>query len=79
MNFKLVERNGEVNYLMMINGTLVQHHTSVDTALWTCENNKPVAEALPGHPEYCVHVGEYFMEGTWDKPNRRRKKDVVCE
>lgn len=79
MGFKLIERNGEVNYLTIQGGTLIRHHTPINTALWTCEHNKPVAEALPGHPEYCVHVGEFFLEGVWDKPTRRRKKDEVCE
>lgn len=77
MNYRLNERNGEVNYLMMIKDTVVQHHTTMEAAQWACEHNKPKAEALPGHPEYCIHTGEFFFEGTWSKP-RKRKKDAVC-
>lgn len=80
--FHLMDRGGEVQYLMNV-GTkdkpnIVQHKTALASAQWACKHNEPKQEAMAGHPEYCVHSGEFFFEGSWDKP-KRRKKDVVCE
>lgn len=81
--FHLRERGGEVHYLMNV-GTMekpniVEHHTPLSAAVWACGHNEPKQEALAGHPEFCIHSGEFFFEGTWDRPKRKRKKDVVCE
>lgn len=81
--YHLRERNGEVHYLMSIKvldvPSLVEHHTPLSAAEWACGHNDPKQEALAGHPEFCIHSGEFFFEGTWDAPKRKRKKDVVCE
>lgn len=77
--FHLKEQNGQVNYIMMAGKDIVQHHTPLSTATWACEHRLPTQEAIAGHPEYCIHSGEFFFEGTWDAPKRKRKKDEVCE
>ena len=80
--YHLRERGGEVHYLMKLNMNgkekFVKHHTPLSAAEWACGHKEPKQEALAGHPEFCIHSGEFFFEGTWDRP-KRRKKDVVCE
>ena len=76
--FHLKEQNGQVNYIMMAGKDIVQHHTPLSTATWACEHRPPAQEAIAGHPEYCIHSGAFFFEGTWDR-QKRRKKDEVCE
>lgn len=79
MNYKLNEQNGNVNYLMMAGNDIVLHHTPVGTAVWACENNKVKNETLcKEYPSYCIHAGQFYFDGKWQKP-RKRMKDVVCE
>ena len=81
--FHLRERGGEVHYLMKLKmdgkEKFVEHHTPLSAAEWACGHNEPKQEALAGHPEFYIHSGEFFFEGTWDRPKRKRKKDEVCE
>ena len=77
--FHLKEQNGQVNYIMMAGKDIVRHHIPLSTATLTCEHRPPTQEAIAGHPEYCIHSGAFFFEGTWDRPKRKRKKDEVCE
>lgn len=80
--FHLRERDGKVYYLMNVGSkekpNIVEHHTALSSAEWACGRKEPKQEALAGYPEFCIHSGEFFFEGTWDRP-KRRKKDVVCE
>ena len=80
MNFKLNEQNGNVNYLMMAGNDIVLHHTTIETATWACENNEVKNETLcKEHPDYCIHAGQFYFEGKWEKQKpKKRIKDAVC-
>lgn len=78
-DYNLVSENGRVKYLMRAGKSIVQHETSVETAVWMIENKPTTFECLAGHPEYAIHSGEFFIHGGQKPQKKRRTKDVVCE
>ena len=87
MNYRLKAADGEVSYLMRAGMDVVMHHTNAAAAKWACDHNAPRNECISGHPEYCVHSGEFYFEGCWEADmlgeamaqRKRRVKDSVCE
>lgn len=77
----IIAKNGKVNYLMKQKDGPVGSATPLSTAEWMLEQNKPFRSTeYPGFPVAVKteNGDEYFFEGTWDAPKRKRKKDAVC-
>ena len=79
--FKLKIVDGKVRYLTRSGKDYVLSTTTAERADWMMKNKPIEQKAVPGFPDFCVcAAGEYFYEGEWEKkPQKRRKKDVVCE
>ena len=80
MSYKLKEQNGLSRYLMVSWGDIVMAHKPIAAAEEICKQNQPVNECIPGHPAFCIHAGDFYFEGNWEKPkSKKRIKDEVCE
>lgn len=91
MKYKLSTQNGKVRYIAKMKNQNVGSDTSIGTALWLLEQNKPFqSDEFPGYPVAVTtpHGDQYFFAGEWvqsDKPQKkpsarkRRIKDIVLE
>ena len=81
MDYKLKSQNGRIRFVTRQYGANICHETRLDSAEWMLNEYKPYKSTEFEGYEVGVRVAdgnEYFFEGTWNKP-RRRKKDIVCE
>lgn len=78
MKYNITDRDGMARYIMQAGKDIVKAQMSMETAERIVMSGNVQNKALPLHPTYCVNVGPYYFQGSWNKP-RRRMKDIVCE
>ena len=81
MDFKLKSQNGRIRYYMAQKSGVVGNDTRLDSAEWMLREHKPYRTGkIEGFPVTVMCNGhEYFFEGEWPEPKKRRTKDKVCE
>ena len=78
MKYNITNRDGMARYIMQAGKDIVMGEMSMDTAERIIMAGIPQNKTLTMHPTFCVNVGPYYFQGSWEKP-RRRMKDIVCE
>lgn len=84
MKYKLNEVGGMVRYLYRTNyhktmNVLIEKETAMEAAEWLLDNGKPYkSDTYAGYPiAVSMNGTDYFFEGAWNEPKRRRVKEVA--
>ena len=83
MKYKLNEVGGMVRYVYRHRTRCADHidnkRTAMEAAEWLLDNGKPYkSDEYPGYPiAVSMNGTDYFFEGAWAEPKRRRVKEVA--
>lgn len=64
--FELNIKDGRVEYLMKAGKDVVRSSTKQETAEWMVQNREVSREIISGFLDFPIHVGEFYLAGTWE-------------